>query len=204
MKAPAVIGERFIDADHLARHLFSAHIDTEVGREIGECTRAGARRTKGVIHDHEAIRGTDLPNGECLAIGEQDSLRVPKDSRSRSAKQHHHEPGVHDEGETTRTTETVCMQKEPAVALGVGGNAHLPAVALRLSGCGVGAVAKCSIHWQRDGEVNHAAPGQGLTEERVGLLGARWRGGRRDLRKAVPGADDDGDGQEHEQRREPG
>ena len=46
-----------------------------------------------------------------IAIGKQDALRISEDPRSRSAKQHHHEPGVHDEGEAARTTETVCMQK---------------------------------------------------------------------------------------------
>ena len=64
------------------------------------------------------------------------------------------------------------MKKEPAVAFGVGGNAHLPAVALRLSGSSVRSSAKFGIHWQCSGEIDYATPGQGFTEECVGLLRA--------------------------------
>ena len=99
VKAPPVVRERFIHANHLARYLFAANIDAKVGREIGECARFCARCTKRVVHDHEAVGGTNLANGERLTIGEQDSLRVSEDSRGRSTQQHHHEPCVHDQRE---------------------------------------------------------------------------------------------------------
>ena len=90
MKAPAVIGERLIDAHCLARHLFPADIDTKIGCEISKCAGGVARRAKGMIHDHKPISGANLPHGECLTISEQNALRITKDPRSGRAEQHHH------------------------------------------------------------------------------------------------------------------
>ena len=197
MKAPTVIGERLIDAHQLARHLFAANIESKVGREIDECTCAGAWRIELMIHDHEAIGATDLSHGERLTVGEQDSLRVPEDPRCCSAKQHHHEPGVHDEGEAPGAAEAVCVKKEAAVAVGVSGDAHLPAVALRFGCGGVGANTELGSCWQCSSKVDHSTPWQRLAEECVGLLGTRRRRRCCDLREAVPGADDDGNRQEN-------
>ena len=52
------------------------------------------------------------------------------------------------------------MEKEPTLALGISGDTHLPAVALRLCGGGARSGTEFRIHRQCRGEIDHTAPRQ--------------------------------------------
>ena len=159
MKAPPVIHERIIDTNHLLRNLSAVSVERKFGREVRKRTTLRARRAEGAVLNHKPARTADLPHGERLAVGKQDSLRISECARERRARNQQDETCVHDERESVRASEFVPENDLAAWRLWVWAGTRLPAARAHLicnACCGVLArfSGECGV------EVYRAASGE--------------------------------------------